>query len=129
MLANFYCTYPFHTAVYFELKGERYDNNSEVSILSIGEGDNALLCKTDKQDCCGALPNRFGEFYYPQGVRVPINSVGEGFYRNRGEQLIRLNRREDTSSPTGRYYCELLDANGENQKIFINITQLVEIAD
>ena len=93
-----------------------------VSILNIGEGDDALLCKTDKQDCCGTQPNRFGEFYYPHGVRVPINSAGQGFYRNRGEQLIRLNRRDDTSSPTGRYYCELPDADGVNQKIYITIT-------
>ena len=48
--------------VYFELKGERYVNNSMVNILAIGEGDNALLCKTNKQDCCGTVPNRFGEF-------------------------------------------------------------------
>ena len=112
-----------NTAVYFELNKERYENNSMVSILNIGEGDDALLCKTDKQDCCGTQPNRFGEFYYPNGIRIPVNSAGKDFYRDRGEQLIRLNRREGTSSPTGRYRCEIPDANGGNQKIFINITQ------
>ena len=61
--------------VYFELKGERYDNNSVVNILAIGEGSSALLCKTNKQDCCGTLPNRFGEFYYPHGARVSLEMV------------------------------------------------------
>ena len=79
--------------VYFELKGERYNNNSVVNILAIGEGSSALLCKTNKQDCCGTLPNRFGEFYYPHGARVSIFITGDGFYRNRGNQMIRLNRR------------------------------------
>ena len=117
------CYLPFATNVdvYFELKGERYENNSMVSILAIGEGDEALLCKTNKQDCCGTVPNRFGEFYYPHRVHVPINSARQGFYRDRGDQLIRLNRRMDTSSPTGRYCCEIPDADGVTQKIFINI--------
>ena len=110
--------------VYFELKGKRYDNNSEISILTIGEGDDALLCKTDKQDCCGTKPNRFGEFYFPHGVRVLINKAGQDFYRDRGEQLIRLNRRPRVGSsfPTGRYFCEIPDADNVIQKIFINIT-------
>ena len=70
---------------------------------------------------CGTPQNRFGEFYYPNGVRVPIRITGEGFYRDRGDQLIRLHRRHDTSSPTGRYYCVIPDASGVDQKIFINI--------
>ena len=107
--------------MYFELKGVRYDNNSAVNIYAIGEGDNALLCKTNKQDCCGTLPNRFGEFYYPNGVRVSIRIAGQVFYRNRGDQHIRLNRRDGASSPTGKYFCEIPDTNGVTQKIFINI--------
>ena len=107
--------------MYFELKGNRYDNNSAINILAIGEGDNALLCKTNKQDCCGTVPNRFGEFYYPNGVQVPIRGAEQGFYRNRGDQLIRLNRRDSTSSPTGKYFCEIPDANGVTQKIIIDI--------
>ena len=94
-----------------------------VNILAIGEGDNALLCKTNKRDCCGTVPNRFGEFFYPNGARVPINNAGEGFYRNRGNQLIRLNRRDGISSPTGRYCCEIPDADGMTNKVFINISE------
>ena len=116
------CYYFTNTiGVYFELKGEVYDNNSMVNILAIGEGDDALLCKTNKQDCCGTVPNRFGEFYYPNGVRVSINSARHGFYRNRGDQVIRLNRRDGITIPTGRFSCEIPDASGVTQKRFINV--------
>ena len=90
-----------NVGVYFELNGERYDNNSMVNILAIGIGNSALLCKTNKQDCCGTVPNRLGEFYYPHGGQVSIYITGDGFYCNRGHQVIRLNRRDGISSPTG----------------------------
>ena len=98
-----------------------YVNNSEVSISDIGEGEEALYCKTDKEVCCGTVPNRFGLFYYPSGVQVPISRAGQTFYRNRGEQLIRLNRRGDTLSPTGKYRCEIPDASDITQNVYITL--------
>ena len=53
---------------------------------------------------------------------MAIEGLSEGFYRNRAEQLIRLNRREGTSSPTGRYRCEIPSASGEMANIFITLT-------
>ena len=107
--------------VYFELNGKIFTNNSVVDINDIGEGDEALLCKTDKPNCCGTLPNRFGEFYYPNGGRVPIRNRGEGFFRDRRDQRIRLNRRSGILFPTGVYHCEIPDSNDVMQKIFVNI--------
>ena len=84
----------FVTGIYFTLGGEIYGNNSIVRLCSIGEGeDHALICRTDKIKCCGTSPDRFGEFYYPNGLQVPVLRAGQNFYRNRGDQLIRLNRR------------------------------------
>ena len=98
-----------------------YGNNSRVSLADVGEGEeNALICRTDRINCCGA-PNRFGQFYYPSGIQVPINSAGQSFYRNRGDQLIRLNRRVGVTSPTGKYRCEIPDASGETQNIYITL--------
>ena len=107
--------------MYFELKGKEYANNSVIIIGTIGEGDDALLCKTNKEECCSDKPNRFGEFYYPDSTMVAINKAREGFYRNRGDQLVRLNRRPGTLSPTGVYKCELPDSNGVMQKIYANL--------
>ena len=115
------CMY-VHIGVYFELDGRKYLNNSETSISDVGEGEHALLCKTDKEDCCGTVPNRFGEFYYPSGAQVPIARLRQTLYRNRGAQLIRLNRRAGSESPTpGKYRCEIPDASGVVQNIFITL--------
>ena len=108
--------------MYFTLAGQLFGNNSRVSVDSIGEGEHdALICRTDRTDCCGTVPYRFGQFYYPNGVQVPIKSADQGFYRNRGDQLIRLNRREGTDSPTGRYRCEIPEASGEMQNLYISL--------
>ena len=108
--------------VHFILDGQFYGNNSIVSLESIGEGEeNALLCRTDRVDCCGTVPNRFGQFYYPNGVQVPVNNAGQGFYRNRGDQVVQLNRREGISSPTGRYRCEIPDVSGDIQSLYITL--------
>lgn len=110
-----------HADVYFEMSGKVYYNNSVVSMLDIGEGDAALLCKTNEVPCCRREPNRCGNFYYPNGQRVPIKRRNEGFYRNRGNHLVRLNRRVSTTSPTGTFCCEIPGACGKMNKICINI--------
>lgn len=107
----------------FSIGNRTYPNNSVVSILDIGENNDALFCKTDNSLCCSVVPYRRGEFYYPSGERVLTLGSGDDIYRNRGNQEIRLNRREGVTSPTGRYRCELPDASGMIQSIFINITR------
>ena len=110
------------TGVYFILAGELYGNNSRVSMDRVGEGkDGALICRTDKVDCCGDISNRFGEFYYPTGTQVPIKRAGQGFYRNRGDQVIRLNRRRGATSPQGKYRCEIPNASGETKNLYITL--------
>ena len=76
------------------LKGTVYLNNSDIPLLGIGEGDHALQCRTSRDGCCRALPNRFGDFYYPNGTQVFNERSGYGVYRNRGQKVIHLNRRE-----------------------------------
>jgi hypothetical protein len=116
-------TAPEPAKVYFELNGNIIPNNSVASFISIGEGGAALLCKTDKKACCGNAPNRYGDFYYPNGGKVPVSGLAGGLelYRNRGNQLIRLNRRSGVVSPRGKYRCEIPDDSDVMQKIFITL--------
>ena len=100
-----------------------YLNNSALPLTDIEEGTSALYCRTDKEECCGARPNRFGQFYYPNGAQVAIEGQQQGFYRNRGNQIIRLNRREGITSPTGTYQCEIPNADDETVKIYITLTE------
>ena len=81
------------------LHGQIHYSNSVLPLTEVGKDKNALLCKTDEEDCCGTVPNRFGEFYYPSGVQVPNFSEQQGLYRNRGDQIVRLNRIEGTTPP------------------------------
>ena len=103
------------------LDGKVYRNSSAIPLTEIGEGDNALHCKIDKEECCGMVPNRFGKFYYPNAVLIPVARQQQGFYRNRGDQIIRLNR-EGVTSPTGTYRCEIPNADDETVTIYITLT-------
>ena len=107
--------------IHFQLNGVLLINNSVVKLNDIGEGGGALLCKTNLFTCCGTPPNRFGEFFYPSGDRVLISARGEGFYRNRGVQSIRLNRREGVTSPTGRFSCVIPNAMRVMKSVYITI--------
>ena len=111
----------FCAGIHFFHQGQVYLNNSVISLHLIGENEDALLCRTDRVECCGTLPNRFGEFYYPSGVQVPIRIHGQGFYRNRGEREIRLHRREGVTTPAGRFRCQIPDAGGDLQTVYIEL--------
>ena len=104
-------------SIKFMLRGQTYLNNTVVLITDIGEDTNALLCVTDRSDCCSS-PN--GEFYYPDNTAVGFSNTNP-LYRNRGPQVVRLNRRTNTLSPTGVYRCEIPDSSGRMQNIYINV--------
>jgi hypothetical protein len=42
-------------------------------------------------------------------------------YRNRGEQIIRLNRREWVTPSAGKYWCEIPNADNVVYKIYITL--------
>ena len=92
-----------------------------MSIGDIGENNNALLCHTDKTDCCN---NRIGEWYFPNGNKVQIMGIDRNtdhyFYRNRGSKVVRLHRVMDPPE-RGRFSCEVPDSSGKNQTIYVNI--------
>ena len=115
-----------HTGVAFELNGQFYSNNSQISFSLVGDGDSALRCVTDG-DCC-TPPNRAGEFYFPDGSQVRTLAVatalGHHVYRNRGEKMIRLHHRDlaGDGPPTGNYTCEIPDSTGQMKTLVITLT-------
>ena len=106
-----------YLGVHFTIKGRIILNNSIIFLSEIGEGEDALQCKTDHLDCCATSLNLFGEFYYPSETKV---DGGDHFYHTRGDQEIRLNRRKEIDSevPIGKFRCEIPDANGFRIYIF-----------
>ena len=116
------------TAIALQLSGQRYGNHSLVTLTDIGDGDTAaLLCLTDRVECCkgssvgGAAD--LGEWYFPDGGIVPDGLGGASIYRNRRASRVQLNRRNNAQSPTGVYRCEVPDANGTKQNIYVGVYQ------
>ena len=97
-----------------------------MTLEDIGEGGDALLCLTDNTMCCARdqSPGRgiLGDWYYPNGTEVGNYYVGHEmweFYRNRGQSVVRLNRRR--GGVAGIYHCEIPDANGVTQDIYVGL--------
>ena len=106
----------------FYLNGVHYPDGSTVLRTDIGEGDDALQCTTDRVACCD-LPNRAGQFYFPNDDQVPtLGGVGtSGYYRDRDDQLIRLNRQSDNGVITGQFRCEIPSGTSTDSVLSINI--------
>ena len=103
------------------LRGTIYQNNSLMALEDIGEGDDALLCLTDQIACCRRpytlLP--LGNWFFPNGTRVPSINNQWDFHRTRGQMVVRLHRRR--GRVTGIYSCEIPDAMNVNQIIYIGV--------
>ena len=120
--------------VRLSLRGTDIANDSYVHVLSVSDMDNGLICHTDKTDCCGS-PNRQGDWYFPDRTRVGSHTDNmrrdNYFSRERGVSVVRLVRVEklndDVPPPErGRFYCEVPNANGVNQTIYVNIGEQVK---
>ena len=120
-----------HTAagdrVYLSLEGTVYANNSAIPITEIGTTSNTgLQCITDRRPCCATVPNRFGEWFFPDETAVPTQGGATSFYRTRGDDgTVNLNRlNTNIFMPTGLFCCEIPDAPGEDmQRLCINISE------
>ena len=89
---------------------------------NITEGGLALLCLTDKKDCCSlrevAQGNpRIGEWYFPDGMTVDSGDV----YRKRSRSVVLLNRRNNATLPSGVYQCEIPDKQERVQSTYVGI--------
>ena len=112
-----YSNFPGAGDVWFSLNGTTYQNNSCVAQEDIGEGDNALNCVTNQTACC-KLPAK-GNWYLPNGTRVPSIGKQSDFHRTRDEMVVRLNRIQ--GGEDGIYRCEIPDSMNVNQNIYIGV--------
>ena len=97
-------------------------NNTVIRIDEIGEDNAALICQTDLRPCCSSPPNRYGQWYYPDGTLVANFAAGQNFYRGRGDDgVVRLNRRNNAQSPPGIYTCEVPDNSRRIQRLIVGV--------
>ena len=106
--------------VWFSLRGTTYQNNSNVTLEDIGEGVDALHCITNQTACCRPKNGSvLGNWFFPNGTRVPSLGNQWNFYRTRGHMVVRLQRRRGGAE--GIYHCEIPDTFGLIQTLYIGV--------
>ena len=72
-------------------------------------GSGSVQCHTDLESCCtgGQSPTHRGDWYFPDGDRLPFCGDGGGIYEYRNAQRVDLRRRNNANSPTGIYHCDI----------------------
>ena len=124
--------------IYLSLGGRIYSNNSIIPITDIiGRGtsavpsDNALQCITDKKPCCYEVPNRHGEWYYPDGSQILYQSYAIEadlpFFRNRGDDgTVNLNRvNSRIMFTTGKFCCVVPNSIGVYQTLCAYLSKIL----
>ena len=118
-----YCFFPGPDDVWFSLRNTTYQNNSNVILEDIGEDDDALLCITNQTEMNSTIA--LGNWFFPNETRVPSEVANEtsgeewDIYRDRGQMVVRLNRRR--GEVEGIYRCEIPDAMNVTQTIYIGV--------
>ena len=101
-----------------------------MTLTDIGDRFNgpALFCLTPSTDCCSATetsnePTVTREWYLPDGTVPPY--TGTSFSREQVSSAVSLYRNGATS-PTGVFRCDVPDASGTSQSIFVGIYPLTD---
>ena len=107
------------TGLYFILDNTVYLPGDSILITDVGEEQGALVCMTRNVNskCCRETDDHQGEWYFPNGTLVPSASNSDtksNFTRTADTERILLNRRNDATSPIGRYTCGVPDLGGED---------------
>ena len=118
------------TGIVLTLNNVQYTNNSVVTITDIGTGSAALLCTTTYTPCCFSTPLSGTNWYFPNGSQVESDNILP-YYRTRTDgQMFPLStpvggtvllHRKPGATTTGVFRCEILDANGTFQSIYVGI--------
>ena len=110
--------------VRFSHRNTTYQNNSLVTLEDIGKDGDALLCITDLTACCrspytGASGPSIGEWFFPNGTKVPSSGKEWNLYRNRKNMSVSLSRRR--GGEEGIYHCKIPESMNVTQTIYIGV--------
>lgn len=111
------------------MNGRVYANNSVITKAEITETANGLQCVTDKMPCCQMVPI-VGGWHFPNGSVIPEEGDHTTFFVSRGDNgTVNLNHVDSSSvsSPSGRFCCEVPDANGLGQAQCALLSELKKI--
>ena len=106
--------------------GEIIPNNSYILYDTINESLGALLCVTDKVECCRGdgldSSSPHGAWYYPNGNLLS----GMGMvYQQRSTAMVKL-LRSDVLIPFGLYHCIIPDKSNVDHNLYVGIYSATE---
>ena len=87
----------------------------------IGEGETALLCSTDREDCCTDEPSIAGKWFLPNGTKVSSTTDTQSLHITFGNQTVGLNVTNSPELPIGIYHCEMMDRENITHYLYAGI--------
>ena len=95
-----------------------------MTLENISEGGDALFCITNLIACCqppynGVMGPALGNWFFPNGSRVPNSGSQSPFFTSRSEMAVHLQRKR--GGVEGIYRCEIPDTMNVTQNIYIGV--------
>ena len=111
------------TNLYFQLNGNVYLPGEAINVFDVGFQPNnrsdpgsTLICMTEgiNRECCRSTDGaNVGNWYYPNGTKVPRPHEGYSLYHRIGHyNQVRLLRSHDAVGTLGNYTCSVPDQQG-----------------
>ena len=100
------------TSPYVSFMNQTLANHSYVDLSLVGNdlsGSDSIQCITNHYGCCSVTegPHR-GDWYFPDGTRLPFFTDDGNISESRGSQRVDLRRNTNANSPTvGIYRCDI----------------------
>ena len=86
-------------------------NHSYVDLSLVGDdgsGSDSVQCHTNLSTCCSSAQGPYrGDWYFPNGDRLPFSNGDGDMYETHLAQRVDLRRRNSATSPVGIYRCEI----------------------
>ena len=96
------------TFPYVSFMGQTLANHSYVDLSLVGDdyfGSYGIQCRTDLNTCCSSTDgNHRGDWYFPNGTRLPFSG---NVYEARRDQRVDLRHSNSATSPAGIYHCDI----------------------
>ena len=116
------------TIPYVSFMNQTLTNHSYVDLSLVGDdpsGSDSVQCITDLSSCCSGTEGQHrGDWYFPNGTRLPFPTY---IFESRGSQRVDLRRRNNTNSPTvGIYRCDI-PTNDVHDAIDISVRDTIYV--
>ena len=124
VLSLFWSLVHSQTFPYVSFMGQTLANHSYVNLSTVGsdyDGSDSVQCHTDLSTCCSGIwgPHR-GDWYFPDGPRLPFAGRSVPIYEGRGAQRVAI-RRTTATGPTGIYRCDINSEDSVRDSVYVGL--------